>query len=67
MSDLVGYMRKSESGKALKMVIGVEAFLEAERFEGEDGYEYVELIMKSERVKDIIAGEKEVTSVVRRN
>ena len=62
-SILVGYIRKSREGGALRMSIDVKAFKDAERLKGMDGREFVSLVANVEKVRDIIEGEREVTSL----
>ena len=62
-SELVGYVRKSNAGNALKLNILKSALDKAQTVEGKDGTEYVSLIMNLSKVKMIIGDEHEVTSV----
>ncbi|MCK4757003.1 MAG: hypothetical protein KAS67_00975 [Thermoplasmata archaeon] len=62
-SKLIGYIRKSNSGCALKFSIDAEAFSEAEKFSTKDGREFVQLVANIPRVEDIISGDREVTSL----
>lgn len=62
-SELVGYVRKSNSGNALKLNILKSALENAETVEGKDGTEYVQLIMNLSKIKMIIGDEHEATSV----
>jgi len=62
-TKLVGYARKSLSGNALKINLSVEAFMEAERYAGKDGREYVGLVLNANKVRSILDGQKEVTGV----
>ena len=62
-SKLVGYVRKSNDGNALRMSISVDAFNEAQKYTTQDGQEYVQLISNLEKIKDIVRGEREVTSI----
>jgi len=62
-SILVGYVRKSKEGGALRMSIDVKAFKDAERYKGVDGREFVTLVANTEKIRDIIKGEREVTSL----
>lgn len=62
-SELVGYVRKSNSGNALKLNVLKSAIDEAPTIEGKDGTEYVSLIMNLSKIKMIIGDEHEVTSI----
>ena len=59
----MGYVRKSNSGGALKFSIDISAFEKAEKFSTKDGREFVQLIANIPRVQDIISGDREVTSL----
>lgn len=62
-SKLIGYVRKSNNGNALKLSISTEAFEEAQRYTTQDGKEYVNLITNLEKIKEIIDDQREVTSI----
>ena len=62
-SELVGYVRKSNAGNALKLNILKTALDNAQTVEGKDGTEYVSLVMNLSKIKMIIGDEHEVTSV----
>ena len=62
-SELIGYLRKSNNGNALKMSISTEAFENAARYTGKDEKEYVGLIVNLEKAREIMEGQREVTSV----
>ena len=62
-SQLIGYVRKSNGGGALKLSVDAEAFSKAERFSTKDGREYVQLITNIPKIQEIISGEREVTSL----
>jgi hypothetical protein len=62
-SNLVGYLRRSRNGGALRMSIDAEAFSKAERYTSSDGREFVSLIANVDKVQDILSGEREVTSL----
>jgi hypothetical protein len=62
-SELVGYVRKSNAGQALKICILKSALDNAKPIEGKDGTQYVELIVNLSKIKMIIGDEHEVTSV----
>jgi len=62
-SELVGYVRKSKAGNALKVNILKSAVIDAPTVKGKDGTEYVTLIMNLTKIRLIIGDEHEVTSV----
>ena len=62
-SELVGYVRKSNAGNALKLNIIKSAVDNAQTVEGKDGTQYVSLIMNLSKIRMIIGDEQEVTSV----
>ena len=62
-SKLVGYVRKSAAGSALKLSIDVEAFNEAEKFSTKHGREFVQLVVNLPKTEEIISGDREVTSI----
>ena len=62
-SQLVGYVRKSNNGGALKLSIDAEAFANAERYKSQDGREFVALIVNADKVGQILEGQREVTSL----
>ncbi|MCK5309447.1 MAG: hypothetical protein KAJ64_02260 [Thermoplasmata archaeon] len=62
-SQLVGYVRKSRGGGALKMSIDAEAFAKAERYKSQDGREFVSLIANVDKISQILEGDREVTSL----
>lgn len=62
-SELVGYVRKSNAGSALKICLLKEAIEKAKTVEGKDGTQYVSLIVNLSKIRMIIGDEHEVTSV----
>ena len=62
-SELIGYVRKSRSGNALKLSISAEAFDSAQRYLSADGKEYVGLIVNTAKVQEILDDTRDVTSV----
>jgi hypothetical protein len=62
-SELIGYVRKSRSGNALKLSISAEAFDSAQRYLSQDGKEYVGLIVNTSKVQEILDDSRDVTSV----
>ncbi len=62
-SDLIGYVRKSRGGNALKLSISKEAFDSAQRYLSQDGKEYVGLIVNIAKVQEILDDTRDVTSI----
>ncbi|MDD4308258.1 MAG: hypothetical protein PHU53_05565 [Thermoplasmata archaeon] len=62
-SQLIGYVRKSKSGGALRMSIDAEAFSNAVKFPAKDGRQFVSLVANADKVSQILGGEREVTSL----
>ena len=62
-SHLVGYVRKTKRGNAVKLDMGIEEFLLAKRYNVKDGKEYVCLVVNLRALQDVIDGKREVTSV----
>ena len=60
-SELVGYVRKSNMGNALKIAL-LKSSLE-NTIRGQDGTEYVSLIVNLAKIRMIIGDAQEVTSV----
>ena len=63
--DLVGYVRKSQSGNSLKISLEKDALEKAQTYTSRDGKEYVSLISNISTVKDLIDGGREFTTVSR--
>lgn len=62
-SELVGYIRRSRSGGALKISISADAFQRSRRYVSQDGHEYVGLVVSLDKVRQVMEGAREVTSV----
>lgn len=62
-SDLIGYVRKSNGGNALKLSISAEAFDSAQRYLSQDGKEYVGLVVSLAKVQEILDETRDVTSI----
>ena len=62
-SKLIGYVRKSNSGEALRMSIDYEAFESAERYKTGDGREFVSLVASLDKIEEVMDGTREVTSL----
>jgi len=62
-SELVGYLRRSENGQALKMSVSADAFDSAQKYSSKDGKEYVNLVVNLSKAQEVINGDRAVTSV----
>ena len=60
---LVGYVRKSNAGGALKISINTSAFQDCSTYETSDGQTYVPLVISMNAVRRVIDGERAVTTV----
>jgi len=67
MSDksvLVGFVRKSNKGGALKLNLDKEALNNATTYtSGKDGKEYITLVINASKAQEILSGTREVISV----
>lgn len=62
-SVLIGYVRRSKGGNALKVNISAHAFEKAQRYMSKNGEEFVGLVVNLDRLREVITGEREVTSI----
>ena len=62
-TNLVGYVRKSNAGGAVKVSINTEAFTECETYVTSDGQEYVPLIISVNALNKVLDGERAVTTI----
>ena len=62
-TNLVGYVRKSNAGGAVKVSINTEAFTECETYVTSDGKEYVPLIISVNALNKVLDGERVVTTI----
>ncbi|MGA1821812.1 MAG: hypothetical protein ACMUIG_04735 [Thermoplasmatota archaeon] len=62
-SNLMGYVRRSRNGGALNVSVAEEAFEQAERYETADGTKYVGMIINLNKLRNILAGDQEVTNI----
>ncbi|PXF22952.1 MAG: hypothetical protein CXX72_02115 [Methanobacteriota archaeon] len=60
---MVGYVRKSNAGGALKISINTSAFQDCSTYETSDGQTYVPLVISMNAVRRVIDGERAVTTV----
>ena len=62
-SLLVGYVRKSNAGGALKISVNTSAFSDYNAYTTSDGQTYVSLVISMAAVRRVIDGERAVTTV----
>ena len=62
-TKLVGFARKSNAGKAVKLSINTTAFQDCATFVTSDGQSYVQLIVSLNAMSNLIQGTKAVTSI----
>ena len=62
-SNLMGFVRRSNNGGALKVSVSKDAFESANRYTSADGTEYVGMIIRLNRLRNILSGEQEVTNI----
>lgn len=62
-SLLVGYVRKSNAGGALKLSVNVSAFHDCRQYTTSDGQAYVPLVVSLSALHKVIAGERSVTTM----
>lgn len=63
ISTLMGYVRRSRNGGALSVSVAEDAFEQAERYETADGTKYVGMIINLNKLRNILAGDQEVTNI----
>ena len=62
-ANLVGYVRKSNAGGAIKVSINSDAIAECETYVTSDGQEYVPLIISLNALMKVLNGERVVTTI----
>jgi len=62
-TTLVGFVRKSNAGRAIKLSINTEAFQECGTYVTSDGQTYVQLVVSLNALNGVIEGKRAVTSV----
>ncbi len=62
-TKLMGFVRRSNNGGALKLSVSQNAFETAERYVTSDGTEYVGMIINLNRLRNLLSGEQEVTAI----
>ena len=62
-SVLVGYVRKSNAGGALKVSINSDAFSDCSTFVTSEGQTYVPLVVSLNALSKVLQGERAVTTI----
>ena len=62
-SVLVGYVRKSNAGGALKVSINSDAFSDCSTYVTSDGQTYVPLVVSLSSLSKVLQGERAVTTI----
>ena len=62
-STLVGFVRKSNAGRAVKLSINTSSFQDCATYETSDGQTYVQLIVSLNALAGVIDGSRAVTSI----
>ncbi len=62
-SNLVGYVRRSKAGGAIKVSINSDAFSDCETYVTSDGQEYVPLVISLNALNKVLNGERVVTTI----
>ena len=62
-STLVGFARKSNAGRAVKLSINTSSFQDCATYVTSDGQTYVQLIVSLNALEGIIDGSRAVTSI----
>ena len=62
-SLLVGYVRRSQAGKAINVSINTNAFGDCRTYRTEDGQHYASLVISLDALRKVIEGERIVTTV----
>ena len=62
-SNLVGYVRRSNAGGAIKVSINNDAIAECETYVTSDGQEYVPLVISLNALNKVLIGERVVTTI----
>ena len=62
-SNLVGYVRRSNAGGAIKVSINSDAFSDCETYVTSDGQQYVPLVISLNALNKVVNGERVVTTI----
>lgn len=60
---LVGYVRKSNAGGALKLSVNTDAFSDCSTYVTSDGQAYVPLVISLNALEKVLNGERAVTTL----
>jgi len=60
---LVGFVRKTNAGKALKLSINTSSFADCATYVTSDGQTYVQLIVSLNSISNVIDGNRAVTAI----
>ncbi len=60
---LVGFVRKSNAGRAVKLSINTSSFQDCETYVTSDGQTYVQLVISLNALSGVIEGSRAVTSI----
>ena len=62
-SNLVGYVRKSNAGGAIKVSINSDALSDCNTYVTSDGQEYIPLVISRNALNKVLNGERVVTTI----
>jgi len=62
-SKLMGYVRRSNNGGALKVSVSENAFSDAKKYQSANGERYVGMIINLNKLRSLLSGEKDVTAI----
>jgi hypothetical protein len=62
-SKLMGYVRRSNNGGAIKISISESSFTDARKYQSASGERYVGMIINLNKLRSLLSGEREVTSI----
>ena len=62
-STLVGFVRKSNAGRAVKLSINTSSFQDCATYVTSDGQEYVPLVISLNALNKVLIGERVVTTI----
>ena len=62
-SNLVGYVRKSNAGGAIKVSINSDALSDCNTYVTSDGQEYIPLVISLNALNKVLTGERVVTTI----
>jgi len=60
---LVGYIRKANEGRYLKLSINAQSFKDCEIYTTSDGQQWISLKMVSSNVRKVMEGQRAVTTI----